>query len=382
MKICHLITSIDRGGAENHLISLIKKQNKNSKIVLIYLRGNDYWKKELEAIGVTVIKVKFLKLINIFRLIGVFIELKKIILKFNPNIVHAHLSSMELLASLIKFFYPTKINLVITKHLDSFFLEASSGQNSLIKGMFIDRFIFKNSDQIICISKQVKSYFKYFFATRNNKIKVIYYVVDQNYFNKDSGFKKSKIINLIKKKTQNNEFLICCIARQVKQKSLDFLISSFSEYCKKNPNSKLLLVGNGPERNNLIRLSKNKNIYKKIIWINFSEQVKDLMDMADVFVLTSQYEGFGMVFLEAMLTNTPIISTNVSAIPEVIRNNYNGILIKPNNMNQMILALNRIKNKKLVKKFSANSKKLLSSKFHLNTMNEKTNSVYNSLLRK
>ena len=106
------------------------------------------------------------------------------------------------------------------------------------------------------------------------------------------------------------------------------------------------------------------------------------MDMADVFVLTSQYEGFGMVFLEAMLTNTPIISTNVSAIPEVIRSNYNGILIKPNNMNQMILALNRIKNKKLIKKFSVNSKKLLSGKFHLNTMNEKTNNVYNSILSK
>ena len=129
-------------------------------------------------------------------------------------------------------------------------------------------------------------------------------------------------------------------------------------------------------------MSKKKKIYKKIIWVNFSEQVKDLMDMADVFVLTSQYEGFGMVFLEAMLTNTPIISTNVSAIPEVIRNNYNGILIKPNNMNQMILALNRIKNKKLIKKFSVNSKKLLSGKFHLNTMNEKTNNVYNSILSK
>ena len=74
--------------------------------------------------------------------------------KFNPNIVHAHLSSMELLASLIKFFYPTKIKLVITKHLDSFFLEASRGKNSLIKGMFIDRFILKNSDKIICVSKQ------------------------------------------------------------------------------------------------------------------------------------------------------------------------------------------------------------------------------------
>ena len=108
MKICHLITSIDRGGAENHLISLIKKQYKGSKILLIYLRGNDYWKKDLEALGVEVIKVELKKLINIVKFINVFFEIKKIIFDFNPNIVHAHLSSMELLAALLKFFNPKK----------------------------------------------------------------------------------------------------------------------------------------------------------------------------------------------------------------------------------------------------------------------------------
>ena len=156
MKICHLITSIDRGGAENHLISLIKEQNKNSKILLIYLRGNNYWKRELEALGVKVIKVDLLKLINIIRFIKSFLELKKTIFNFNPDIVHAHLSSMELLSSLLKFFYPKKINLVITKHLDSYFLEGSFGQNLVIRGVFIDKFILTNADKIICISKQVK----------------------------------------------------------------------------------------------------------------------------------------------------------------------------------------------------------------------------------
>ena len=149
MKICHLITSIDRGGAENHLISLIKKQYKGSKILLIYLRGNDYWKKDLEALGVEVIKVELKKLINIVKFINVFFEIKKIIFDFNPNIVHAHLSSMELLAALLKFFNPKKINLVITKHLDSYFLEASFGQNRPIKGLFLDRFIFK-SESLAC----------------------------------------------------------------------------------------------------------------------------------------------------------------------------------------------------------------------------------------
>ncbi len=374
MKICHLITSIDRGGAENHLISLIKKQNKSSEILLIYLRGNDYWKKELETMGVKVVKIKFLKLINIIRLIKVYIELKKIILNFNPDIVHAHLSSMELLASLLKFFNPKKINLVITKHLDSFFLEASFGQNLLIRGVFIDKFIHKNADRIICISKQVKRYFTKKILLPTNKIRVIYYGVSKEYFG------KKKKLKLIDKNLNKKDFLICCIARHVKQKSLDFLILSFAEFIKKNPNSKLLLVGNGPERNNLIKIAKENKVYKKIIWIKFSENIKDLLKISNVFVLPSKYEGFGMVFLEAMLTNTPVISTNISAIPEVIENNYNGILIEPDNIKQMVSALNNIQDKKLIKKFSINSKKLLSNKFNLEAMYKKTNNVYYSIL--
>tara|TARA_B100000787_G_scaffold63766_1_gene46820 strand:- start:1511 stop:2641 length:1131 start_codon:yes stop_codon:yes gene_type:complete len=374
LKICHLITSIDRGGAENHLISLIKKQNKSSEILLIYLRGNDYWKKELETMGVKVVKIKFLKLINIIRLIKVYIELKKIILNFNPDIVHAHLSSMELLASLLKFFNPKKINLVITKHLDSFFLEASFGQNLLIRGVFIDKFIHKNADRIICISKQVKRYFTKKILLPTNKIRVIYYGVSKEYFG------KKKKLKLIDKNLNKKDFLICCIARHVKQKSLDFLILSFAEFIKKNPNSKLLLVGNGPERNNLIKIAKENKVYKKIIWIKFSENIKDLLKISNVFVLPSKYEGFGMVFLEAMLTNTPVISTNISAIPEVIENNYNGILIEPDNIKQMVSALNNIQDKKLIKKFSINSKKLLSNKFNLEAMYKKTNNVYYSIL--
>ena len=158
------------------------------------------------------------------------------------------------------------------------------------------------------------------------------------------------------------------------------MILSFAEFIKKNPNSKLLLVGNGPERNNLIKIAKENKVYKKIIWIKFSENIKDLLKISNVFVLPSKYEGFGMVFLEAMLTNTPVISTNISAIPEVIENNYNGILIEPDNIKQMVSALNNIQDKKLIKKFSINSKKLLSNKFNLEAMYKKTNNVYYSIL--
>ena len=48
MKIIHLISSMDKGGAESHLASLTKMQNKNNKVIIIYFKGNDYWKKKLK----------------------------------------------------------------------------------------------------------------------------------------------------------------------------------------------------------------------------------------------------------------------------------------------------------------------------------------------
>ena len=65
MKIFHLITSLDNGGAENHLASLVKEQVRDNKVFVIYLRGNDYWKKKLEKKGVKIIKVNLSNLINI-----------------------------------------------------------------------------------------------------------------------------------------------------------------------------------------------------------------------------------------------------------------------------------------------------------------------------
>ena len=117
--------------------------------------------------------------------------------------------------------------------------------------------------------------------------------------------------------------MICCIARHVKQKSLDFLIKAFSEFRKNNIKSKLILVGNGPETKNLKILSKELKLDKDIIWIDYSENVLKILKLSNVFVLPSRYEGFGLVLLEAMYAKRPIIASKVSAIPEVIKNNWN-----------------------------------------------------------
>ncbi len=377
MKIFHLITSIDNGGAENHLASIVKEQIKKNEVTVIYLKGNDYWKKKLVSRGIRVIRFNLENLTNIINLCLTIYRVNKVISEKKPEIVHSHLTSMELIGAIIKFFSNNKFKFIVTKHLDSFFLEASSGQNNFIQGKLLDFFIFKNADKIICISKQIKKYFLKKIKVPRKKLKVIYYGLNKS----DLRSKKTNV-QYLQIKNLKKHFLICCIARHVKQKSLDFLIKAFYEFRKTDPNSKLILVGNGPETKKLKNLSKNLKLDKEIIWIDYSENVLKILKLSNVFVLPSRYEGFGLVLLEAMYAGKPIIASNVSAIPEVIKNNWNGLLFKHNNIRELKSKLLKIKNKNISKKFIKNSKKSLEKKFNFNKMINSTYEIYQKAINK
>ena len=377
MNIIHLISSIDRGGAESHLASLAKEQKKFDKVTIIYFKGNDYWKSKLEKDKINVIKINLTTRFAILQLFELLFKINKIINKLNPDILHSHLTMMELVGAILTKFNKQKFKFIVTKHLDSFFLEGSKGKKKgLIKGIFIDNFIINTSHKTICISNQVKKFFKNKTNSPKKKFKLIYYGFDFSKFKKNKDFNQSnefKILNKINKKN----LILCCVARHVNQKSLDFLLEGFSKYLKINSHCNLIMVGSGPETNNLKLLSKKLNINKNITWIRFTDNIRDILDLSDVFVLTSEYEGLGLVLLEAMAAKIPIIATNISAIPEVVRNNYNGLLIEHLNHNDLVKKINLIQDKKRIKKFNFNSKKLLEKKFSLNSMIKKTKKIYN-----
>ena len=120
MKIFHLITSIDNGGAENHLASIVKEQIKKNEVTVIYLRGNDYWKKKLLSKGVRVIRFNLENIINILQLCVTIYKVNRLISEKKPEIVHSHLSSMELIGAILKLISNNQFKFIVTKHLDSF----------------------------------------------------------------------------------------------------------------------------------------------------------------------------------------------------------------------------------------------------------------------
>ncbi len=378
MIVFHLITSIDKGGAESHLYSLIKKQiEKKISVHVIYLRGNNYWRKHLTKIGVKVYKIYVKNNFDFLSLFKAFLKLQSLIVKIQPSVVHAHLSTMELLGALLNLKLKNKFKFIVTKHLDSFFLEASFGRKNFIRGIFIDRFIINQSSRVICISKQVKKFFSKKIPLYN-KYKLIYY----GFSSKD--FKNSKNINnkikLLKKKfkLKNDEIILLNVARHVKQKSLDTLLKAFAIYEKKQKKAKLILVGNGRETEKLKSLSIELGISNKLSWIKSYENIKDIFLLSDVFVLSSEYEGLGLVLLEAMSSNVPIIATNTSAIPEVIINNYNGMLFEKGNFRVLANKFHLIEKKNIKDNFKKNSIKILNKRFNLDKMNNLTTNIYNS----
>ena len=377
MKILHIITSLSKGGAENHLAQLVELQSKQKKneINIIYFRGDDYWSEILKK---KKIKVERFSIEKNYDFISLFFQLIKIffyIRKLKPKIVHAHLGLSEIMSVILKKFFRLKFKLVVTKHLDSFLFEGSRGQNKFLSGIFLERIIFKVSEQIIFISKNVRSYFLSEINVPSKKISVIYYGISKNYFLKKKDVKNQKLI-INKKK---NEKYILNIARHVPQKKIDLLIKSFTKYEKINKNTKLILVGKGKETQSLKILAQKMNIYEKIYWIDYTENIYELFKISDLFCLTSEYEGLGLVLLESFLAKVPIITMNRSAMKEVIKNNYSGLLL-PANSSPKTLSKGISKvlhNKKFSKKIIKNGLVTLNGKFNPYKMLNLTTNIYN-----
>ena len=306
----------------------------------------------------------------------VLFKINKIVKFFKPQILHSHLTAMELFGFLIKTFLFKDVKFIITKHLDSYFFEGSFGKRKFFKGVLIEKFILNRAEKVICISNQVKKYFSKILKKDSSKLVVIYYGFSLQSFKFSKNYPQKIHDFKTKYKIKKKDFLICNIARHVKQKSLDLLLLSFSLYYEHNNNSKLILIGNGPLNSYLKNYSKKLGVYQNIIWIDAYENIKDILNISNLFILSSKYEGLGLVLLEAMAVKKPIIATRISAIPEVIKNNYNGLLVKYGDNNEMFKKIKLFEDKKFSVRIGKNGFKFLNKKFNIKKMNFETNKVY------
>jgi glycosyltransferase involved in cell wall biosynthesis len=183
----------------------------------------------------------------------------------------------------------------------------------------------------------------------NKDIEVIHNFVDVKRFHKKPVDAFKKIIS------PNGEKVIGHASNFRKVKRVDDVINIFLLINKKMP-SKLLMLGDGPERPYAESICRDCTAVNNIIFLGKQEQMEDILPVADLFLLTSEYESFGLAALEAMAAEVPVIATNAGGLPEIIVNDYCGFMSNVGDIEDMCKnALYILKDKETHDRFKANA---------------------------
>lgn len=136
---------------------------------------------------------------------------------------------------------------------------------------------------------------------------------------------------------------IIAMGRMTNEKGFDLLIKSFSMVASSYPDWRLVIFGEGQERNKLTSLAKDLGVSDRVFMPGLMKNPAHLLREADIFVLSSRFEGFPNVLLEAMACGLPVISFDCPSGPgEIIRDGVDGLLVPPEDVGAMAKTMDRL----------------------------------------
>ena len=306
-EVSHVITTIERGGAENQLLILVREQVLlGMNVRVIPLKGDPELLQDLLATGAQV----DLNIINRPVLVQI-AALRKALSK--SNLIHAHLPRAELLSA-----FSARKNFVFTRHnTEPFFPGAPR-----LLSTALSRFVTLRAVRGIAISEAVRKYLIESGEVASDfRVDVVLYGIPD--------YAPTDLFRVKQLKTDleilDSDFIVGTIARLAPKKDLSTLLRAFAMTHTNLPNAKLMIIGGGPDHAILACKAAEFGISNRVIWVGRTSEIYEYLAIMDVFVLTSLYEGFGLVLIEAMVAHCPIVASNNSAIPEVLGTGHIGL---------------------------------------------------------
>ena len=366
IKVLHIVKSLDRGGAEILLLETLKQHNTDrfEFFYIYFLSWKNKLVKEIEQQGGTVINLSSKN--NIQILFQVF-KLRKFIKNNGIQIIHCHLPWTGIVGRIVGKI--SKIPVIYTEH------------NIQERYHFATRFLNKityNLHQIaIAVSEDVRSAINKNIHPKS-KIEVIYNGVNTGSFSRDIEAR----ISLREKLGISSTTIVVgnvCVFR--KQKQLDKWVDLFEKINKQNPNTIGLLVGAGVLFNEIKNYIKEKKLEDKILLVGLQTNVKQYLNIIDIFVSTSAFEGLPIALLEAMSMQCAVAVTNAGGVKEVIENSVNGFMVDVERIDlleDVVLKLSVDEQQR--KNIGINARQTVEQKFSIKATTKQIENCYNKIL--
>ncbi|MCX7880414.1 MAG: glycosyltransferase family 4 protein [Ignavibacteria bacterium] len=258
-------------------------------------------------------------------------KISKLFTNFQAQICIVPKTNLLLLALLSKKLSKQKLAVI-------FFQQMQSG---IIKKDLYHNWIYKNLDGAIVLTQKMKEMLLETTIIDKEKVFVVPYGIKWTEF---VNYKQSKKENRQHFNLPENAFIIGCVGRIDPKKGQETLLDSFIRLS--STDTFLVFAGSIESYSyykSLIKKVKSSNVENRVKFITFTKEVPKLMNAFDVFVLPSSSETFGLVILEAMASELPVIATNSGGVPEIIENGKDGLLFEPDDSENLRFLLEKIK---------------------------------------
>ncbi|OIJ21756.1 glycosyl transferase [Anaerobacillus alkalidiazotrophicus] len=320
-KVLFFIYQMGGGGAARTLLNIINNLDRDKfSPMLVTLNFDGSYESEIKE------DVKFLKLPT-RRLSKSIFQLAKIIKEEQVDLVFSTIPRVNTIAILATMLSFSKAKSVV-READNLGGDFKTNLQLLGFGM-----MYKLSNQVISLSEGVKENLINKYKVKATDIKVIYNPVDLKSIR--NKVERGQIPAEHQSIFDSSDKIVVTAGRLVDQKDQRTLVSAFA---KVNPqiSSRLVILGEGPLKEELERQAAELNITDRVHFIGFQSNPYIYFEKADLFVLSSKHEGFSHVIAEALATGTPVVSTDCKSGPaEVLNKGEYGFLSKVGNVDDL-----------------------------------------------
>lgn len=370
MKVLHLISGGDTGGAKTHVFALLRALTKMADVKIVcFMRGVFF--DELQDIDV---ESELIEQKNRFDL-SVIKRLEEIA-NDGFDIIHSHGARANFLSARLK----KRVNIPVVTTIHSDFLLDFDGIYKKIVYTGLNIISLKKFKNFIAVS----SNFKNMLISRGFKPNSIYTVYNGMDYSSEMQYQsKEEFAKRFNIDYNSENVYIGLIGRHDYVKGHDVFVKACAEAAKKKDNLRFLIAGEGELRDELVRLAKDGGIEDKLIFTGFLKDIYSFINFIDINTLTSRSESFPYVLMEGARMKKPTISSRVGGIPDLIEDGKCGLLFTSENYKELAEKMIQLsEDKQLAQKYGEALYERATSTFSSENLAASHIKIYNSILNR